>query len=200
MQTGYASLTQDIIPPSESKLSAIDLFRFAAHRLRRRDVRKYTVNMSETTNDTPTRIDRCCRCPTQFIREASKLCQDDEPRWRNNGVSTNPFSMCRRGELVIPPRIRREERFSWRVKMVLKTRKSERCCPSQCKINLRCVVTASTEHDRDVWKVEPHMVIWSEVVDEIPHKLVTLAGHHEADRKASRMSGWSDKFEASQRS
>lgn len=44
------------------------------------------------------------------------------------------------------------------------------------------------------------MVVWSEVVDEIPHKLIALAGHHKADRETGRMGGWSDKFEASQRS
>lgn len=61
-------------------------------------------------------------------------------------------------------------------------------------------MTAGTEHDCDVGKVEPHVVIWREVVDEIPHKRIPLAGHHEADGKAGRMSGRSDKLEASQRS
>lgn len=65
-------------------------------------------------------------------------------------------------------------------------------------INLRCVVTASAKHDCDIWEVEPHMVIPSEIVDEIAHKLVALGGHHEADGEAGRVRGWSDKLEASQ--
>lgn len=44
------------------------------------------------------------------------------------------------------------------------------------------------------------MVIWGEVVDEIFDKCIALAGHHEADREARRMSGRSDKIEAPQRS
>lgn len=65
-------------------------------------------------------------------------------------------------------------------------------------MNLRCVVTASAKHDCDIRQIKPHMVIWSEIVDELPHKLIALTGHHETDREARWMSGRSDKFEAPQ--
>jgi hypothetical protein len=49
--------------------------------------------------------------PTETIRNASNECQDEAPRWWNNGVSTSPFSAWRLGFAAVPERIRRSDLF-----------------------------------------------------------------------------------------
>lgn len=58
-------------------------------------------------------------------------------------------------------------------------------------------MAASAEHDCHIRKEKPIMIVSGKIINEVSYKIVALAGHHEADREARWVSGWSDKVEAS---
>ncbi len=76
---------------------------------------------TKTKVPSPTKTHRRCdpAFPMETIRNASKECQDEAPRWWNNGVSTSPFRACRFGFLLVPERIRSSDLSFWRAWMVL---------------------------------------------------------------------------------
>lgn len=76
---------------------------------------------TKTKVPSPTKTHSRCdpAFPMETIRNASKECQDEAPRWWNNGVSTSPFRAWRFGFLLVPERIRSSDLSFWRAWMVL---------------------------------------------------------------------------------
>jgi hypothetical protein len=95
----------------------------AVRRLRRRrSIPAHTAIPSTQTNTTkpmPRLQTRPSILPRETIRAASNECHDDAPKWWKRGVTTSPFSRCRKGNSFGPVRIRRSDLFFWKVWMTL---------------------------------------------------------------------------------
>ena len=76
---------------------------------------------TKTKVPSPTKTHSRCdpAFPMETIRNASKECQDEAPRWWNSGVWTSPFRAWRLGFLLVPERIRSSDLSFWRAWMVL---------------------------------------------------------------------------------
>lgn len=66
-------------------------------------------------------------------------------------------------------------------------------------VDYRRKMAASAEHDGCVRKPQPFFVVNGEVADNVANKGIALAGHHEPDREACRVSLGGNKGEASER-
>jgi len=60
-------------------------------------------------------------------------------------------------------------------------------------------MAACAEHDGRVWQSEPVVIINFEIANQLSHKCIPFARHHESDREAGRMRRGCDEAKSSER-
>ena len=107
-----------------------------------------TQRLTNTNVTTPTKSQSRWdpSLPTETIKDASKECHEDAPRWWNKGVSTLPFKACRLGFSIVPGRMRSSDLFFCRAWIVLVHSMSWFIHEWRGR-NVRSIMTSSAEHD-----------------------------------------------------